>query len=325
MEKFFVLELTFAGFVTGFLCEKSITHEEFSDACNSNKPENIITFSKNYARHDDSLSIFDFIAYDNYHVIFNSCANNHIKTTLFLLLTLHATQEEDLHEKVDDVLHWAALKNDITSYTSSQKLLNLYHLCSQYKTFYNKLRSDTDDMWHAAYPTSFRYIFNNEVLPDNMLWMPNDKNTLCDYFIVACLAGHTGSAEYLSYVLKGRNKTFNVNDVTYEGESLLHHAARQNNPTIIRLLFQLNHAYQCKNKDGLTPLQVAKTENNTESIEALLKQEAYLQTQVDLMKSFTQKEEHFQEKNIIKHIMSYTTKDDFKPNAKPKEYMIGIM
>jgi ankyrin repeat protein len=90
-----------------------------------------------------------------------------------------------------------------------------------------------------------------------------------------CLLNEVDLAQHVLTNLKTSittGLTFNINSeiFEFEGQSLLHCAAEQNNPEIIKLLFKFGHTANPKNSDGLTPLQVAQKLGNQEAIDALL-------------------------------------------------------
>lgn len=312
------------------LYREKIAKNEFISCCSTNEPEKIVSLVKNYHKHDYKLSLYSFIEQNQFQAIKNAISKGDLKMALFLILHLHRSQDEKLLALLEDTIHWSALKNEKNLQTEHQKTLDFYQFCSAYRKFYNQLKSTCDENMHLWHPLSvfpyspFDYDLNNTITT-TMVTITSDPKMLLNYFICACLAEHDAIARHIACVLKNDNKTWNVNDVTYEGESLLHHAARQNNPTIIKLLFELNHAYAIKNNLGQKPLEIAQQKNNLQAIDELLTQQSYLQSRVALRKSFKQKERNFNDTFLINTITSYLTPDDFRCVDKNKETYIGLM
>lgn len=306
--------------LASWLYRANIAKNEFLSYCSTNEPEKIISLLKNYHKHDYAVSIYSFIEHNDFQSIRDAVSKGDLKMALFLILHLHPSQEDKLLHLLEDVIHWSALKNRKTLPAEYQKTLDFYQFCSTYRKFYNQLKNSTDENMHLWYPSAFVYNpFSydlNENITTATIKTTSDTKILLNYFICACFIEDDAIARHVACLLKKGNKKWNVNDVVYEGESLLHHAARQNNPKIIKLLFELNHAYAIKNNNGPTPLEIAQKKNNSAAIEALRTQQSYLQARVALRKSFKKEERNFNDTFLINNITGYLTPNDFTPVNK---------
>lgn len=207
-------------------------------------------------------------------------------------------------------------KNDYLSRKKSERLLEKCNMYRSYKA-YTRMHKDPD------------YLINDPFWYDDiMLSLPYDQKTVLNLCVCAFTSNALESAQYLAKVLKSRDQDFDINTITHDNESLLHHAARHNNWNVIKILKQLGHKLEPKNFDNLTPLDVARRYDNERSYKLLLTllgEENYRKNHNTLMCAFIKHDPLFKEKYLVKEIMSYATADDFKPVRKNEKSYIGLM
>lgn len=209
------------------------TENEFLDECSKGTIQNYITPYDTDFKADGhyTCSIKYLLKYNNCEGMITALAHNHAHTINALIY--HIVKTKKLHNQILRTLEseqlWAILKNDWKKHEHYGTLLKRFDLYKEYR---------------------------------EMALLPESYNDLVDRLTCACLVNGFNTAKYLVQQLQKLNKNFDINSITYENESLLHHAARHNNPDIITLLLKLDHKVYIKNGAKLTPLNVAMAKEN---------------------------------------------------------------
>lgn len=209
------------------------TENEFLNECSEGTIQNSITPYDTDFKADGhyTCSIKHLLKYNNCEGIITALTHNHAHTINGLMY--HIIKTKKLHNHILRTLEseqlWSMLKNDWKMHEHYRTLLKRFDLYKEYR---------------------------------EMTVLPKNYNDIADRFMCACLVNGFNTANYLVQQLQKLNKNFDINSITYENESLLHHAARHNNPEIIKLLLQWGHKANIKNQNGLTPLEVAVAKNN---------------------------------------------------------------
>lgn len=255
---------------------------------------------------------------NNFQVLKAALDNNNGEIIGWLISDLNKQDAIEFTTMMEDDIHWASLKNDIKT---KKYLLTLLEKFAMY-TLYNQYPR----------PFSFTMMPSGQVICntpyDIMVPLPSDSKTVVDLYTCAMLSDKPKTGKYLAKVLKSRDKDFDINAITHDNESLLHHAARQNNCDVIKVLKQLGHNLEPKNFDARTPLDIARRYDNERSYKLLLTllgEENYRKNHHTLMCAFIKHDPLFNEKYIVKKITSYATADDFKPERKNEKSYIGLM
>ena len=202
---------------------------------------------------------------------------------------------------LDETIMWAALRGDYKTSKEYQLLLDRY-------TFYQQYFATID--------------------------MPSDFEAVKNILIGACLTNDATKARDAFTMLNaltnekilkdGYGKKFDINTITFENESLLHHAARQNNSEIVKLLIKWGHHVNALNPEGLTAFNIAEDLQHNDTIDALLTSESIDITNSTSLQS-RQKATTYLAKatnnDCAKVIMSYLGKDDIvQDNTTNKNY-----
>ena len=167
---------------------------------------------------------------------------NHQKFIQHFIENLDVNVVKTISEQLEDKLMWAALKSDESAVAHYKSLIYSF---SFYRGFFDP---------------------NNE-----------HKQSLEDIFIKACVDGNHDAALTAAYGMLNNSSdkkidinALSTNNLTFQNESLLHHAARKYYD-IAKLLITLRHKLTILNREGLTPLQVAEKSRTSTTISLLQK------------------------------------------------------
>lgn len=183
------------------------------------------------------------VSVNNYEPLTNALENNCTQTVVLLLNYLKNNNLlEQAYKTIIGEDMWSYLCDD----TDMQKSFKLIQ--KRFKTYCKRL--------HVITP------LHCDTIQDNIARLQ-----------AACMKNEVDIAQKsIVYLLYSLTRAFDINCkmFEYEGQSLLHCAAEQNNPEIIKLLFKFGHKPNPINKDGLTPLQLAQKLSNEQALDVLL-------------------------------------------------------
>lgn len=230
--------------------------------CNNNDIQGLTEFvNKNAAW---PLFIQEYIRYNNDQALHDSAKLGYHEI-VGILLANGANIQANNYQSVTNALEKNCAKtiNIIFNHLKQNNLL---------VDAYGNIKSE--DMWaylssDAKMQERYTCIQSRFML---YLYLFGSTDTL-DILKSFCLLNEVALARQVMSDLKTSPKNvFNINEkqFEFEGQSLLHCAAEQNNPEVIKLLFEFGHNANPKNSDGLTPLELAQKCGNQEAIDALL-------------------------------------------------------